>query len=596
MASQSYTMLTDTGNLASEVMDMKKSLNILNEQVRMQSKQISQCIKNEKETAGMLLKLQRDHSDLVKYTSFLEEYCLDLDTKSRKKHLILTGIAETQAENKPGKGPTIDGEENEMEVEESNYNPTNGVALSVLQSIHETLTYEDIDVAYRVGKRGLGPRPILIKFAREQVRNEVNRKRTNLKDSDETKSSFLNEDLPAKINQQRAEMRCIVNNAKSKNVSAKSMGDRISMDNKIYTYREIDRLPQGLQISDAKMVDTPKGIAFQSQYAFLSNLFPSPVKYNGIQFPSSEHAYQYTRALFLGKQDTAYKIRIAKSSQDAKREGGRLPSNKEWDSCKVKTMREIVFAKFGQNSALQSKLVETGDRPLIEATYDSFWGCGLQLSARKLKQGDWHGRNQLGQILVECRTEIHRERAASGLFSGQLNPVLHSKQSMQQQSSAPPMRQKSINVRQTSNVNTHQSPPVNASYVSNQQGHRPKPIQQSTSPIQSLSQPDCQQLPMYHNSQQMPSWPNQMMFPPPGFSFPTQMPQIYMYPSMPMIPSQSNNQPGFSMGDNRAWLPSPNNNPVTRRQTSPASSASDFFVHGERRFSYDANLSPEIHV
>lgn len=325
-------------NLAAEITELKKSLNFLHDHVQSQDKQISQCLKNEKETSSLLLKLQRDHSDLVKYTCFLEEYCLDLDTKSRKKHLILTGVAETQEENKPGRVP-LSGDENEnendMETEESSFNPTLGVALSVLQSIQETLTYEDIDVAYQVGHKGSGTRPILIKFAREHIRNEVNRKRILLKDSDETKTTFLNEDLPSKINQQRAELRCIVDHARSKNVNAKSMGNRISVNNKIYSYADIDRLPQGLRLSDVKAIDTPKGIAFQSQYTFLSNLFPAAIKYNGIQFPTSEHAYQYTRALFLGKQDCAYKIRTSKSGMDAKRESSHLPNSKDWDDCKV---------------------------------------------------------------------------------------------------------------------------------------------------------------------------------------------------------------------------------------------------------------------
>lgn len=196
------------------------------------------------------------------------------------------------------------------------------------------------------------------------------------------------------------------------------MGNRISIDNKVYSHRDIDKLPQGLKISDAKMIDTIKGLAFQSEYAFLSNFYPTPLKYNGFTFSTAEHAYQFTRAIFLGKQDTAYDIRVAKHPQIAKREGAKLLSNREWDNTKVKTMREIVFSKFAQNPNLQPLLLATGDRPLLEATYDSFWGCDLPLSARKLKQGDWHGRNQLGLLLVECRAEIIKEQAAKGLSHG----------------------------------------------------------------------------------------------------------------------------------------------------------------------------------
>lgn len=99
MASQ-FQMSSSQGTLANDVLEIKQSLNQLREHVRLQDKHIAQCLKNEKGTAALLLKLQRDHSDLVKYTGSLEEYCLELDAKSRKKHLVLTGVPETAAENK----------------------------------------------------------------------------------------------------------------------------------------------------------------------------------------------------------------------------------------------------------------------------------------------------------------------------------------------------------------------------------------------------------------------------------------------------------------------------------------------------------------
>lgn len=91
------------------------------------------------------------------------------------------------------------------------------------------------------------------------------------------------------------------------------------MDNKVYNYKDIDRLPKGLKISDAKMVATPKVIAFQPNYAFMSNFYPATLKYKGIQFASAEHAYQYNRAIPLGSQDAAFSARTTETPQEAKR-------------------------------------------------------------------------------------------------------------------------------------------------------------------------------------------------------------------------------------------------------------------------------------
>lgn len=44
-----------------------------------------------------------------------------------------------------------------METEETNFDPTYGVAFSALRTIYETLVYDDIDVAYRIRKKRPNP-------------------------------------------------------------------------------------------------------------------------------------------------------------------------------------------------------------------------------------------------------------------------------------------------------------------------------------------------------------------------------------------------------------------------------------------------------
>lgn len=58
---------------------------------------------------------------------------------------------------------------------------------------------------------------------------------------------------------------------------------------------------------------------------------------------------------------------------------------------KLDVMRQVVEAKFTQNSDLADKLLATGERTIIEnSKRDSFWGCG--------KKGT--GKNHLGRILM----------------------------------------------------------------------------------------------------------------------------------------------------------------------------------------------------
>lgn len=265
-------------------------------------------------------------------------------------------------------------------------------------------------------------------------------------------------------------------------------------------------------------------------------------------------------------------------------------------------MSEIVFSKFAQNPQLQTKLLETGDRPLLETTYDSFWGCGLPLLARKLKQGEWHGRNQLGSILVDCHTEIRRERAAGGLTQGVLDQCskLQSQQQSSQRSNKQPSRPKAMNARQTSKGNINKSSTYAAVSSHNSSSQKQQQFQQQFQPtISTAHPPQSINQPIYPNNQQMPMWSGQMMYPPPSFQFSNLLPPMFMYPPYSMPSSQLNNQAPvqLQMNGNRQWSPQSNNkNPGFAGYVSPVSSVSDHFVHGERRLSYDPCLSPKVHV
>lgn len=298
---------SDNPDLKQRVIELEKSYSFFNSHIRRLENLLSQCLKTGKENAKALVKIEAAHFTLEKYTHSLEEYCLELDAGTRKKHLILTGVPESDKE--------INGPDNDTQQ-----CPTHEVAYGTLSSILDTLQFTDIDIAYRIGKVNVGdrPRPLLIKFCREAIRNEVNNKRKNLKDSNATANAFINEDLPAKTSRQRADLRSVVANAKSKNVPAKLMGNKVCVNNIVYNHNNLGHLPEGLRLSNAKTLLTNKGLAFQGEHVFLSNFYHSPLKVNGRVFQNAEQAYQHDRAMYTGKFAIAQDILRAQTPQKAK--------------------------------------------------------------------------------------------------------------------------------------------------------------------------------------------------------------------------------------------------------------------------------------
>jgi ribA/ribD-fused uncharacterized protein len=64
-------------------------------------------------------------------------------------------------------------------------------------------------------------------------------------------------------------------------------------------------------------------------------------------------------------------------------------------------MYEGLRAKFTQNEDIRQKLLETGDRKLIEHTdRDKYWGDG----------GNGEGLNKLGILLMKLRAELKEKK------------------------------------------------------------------------------------------------------------------------------------------------------------------------------------------
>lgn len=75
----------------------------------------------------------------------------------------------------------------------------------------------------------------------------------------------------------------------------------------------------------------------------------------------------------------------------------RYPLRVDWEQEKENVMRVALRAKFTQHLQLRNLLLGTGNFVLIEHTKnDSYWGDG----------GDGTGRNRLGLLLMELRTQL----------------------------------------------------------------------------------------------------------------------------------------------------------------------------------------------
>lgn len=136
---------------------------------------------------------------------------------------------------------------------------------------------------------------------------------------------------------------------------------------------------------------------FKDGYRFLSNFEPSEVEYNGISFPTVEHAYQAAKATNI---EDMLKIAGCATPGQAKRLGKKIQLRSDWENVKISIMTDLVRQKFSKPD-LAKKLLETGDAELIEGNTwgDRIWGCTWNGNS-------WVGQNNLGKTLMQIRSEL----------------------------------------------------------------------------------------------------------------------------------------------------------------------------------------------
>lgn len=149
---------------------------------------------------------------------------------------------------------------------------------------------------------------------------------------------------------------------------------------------------------------------FDHRYKFLSNFYPSKIFYEGIWYPTVEHAYQAAKSTNQKYREMISEIPVNKAGK-AKRKGRFAVLRPEWDDIfKTEIMEELLRLKFDLKS-LKRKLLATGSQQLVEGNYwhDNYWGkCFCD------KCEDSYGYNVLGKLLTKLREEYNNENNNNG--------------------------------------------------------------------------------------------------------------------------------------------------------------------------------------
>lgn len=135
---------------------------------------------------------------------------------------------------------------------------------------------------------------------------------------------------------------------------------------------------------------------FEGEYRFLSNFWPAEVEFDGVTYPTVEHAYQAAKTTKISERKN---IKGALTPEMAKKMGKAITLRADWETIKIGVMRDLINKKF-DIPELKKLLLKTEDQDLIEGNWwnDTFWG---------VCKGK--GENHLGKLLMEKREMLGHE-------------------------------------------------------------------------------------------------------------------------------------------------------------------------------------------
>ena len=133
---------------------------------------------------------------------------------------------------------------------------------------------------------------------------------------------------------------------------------------------------------------------FRGEYSWLSNFFPVQIEYEGLTYPSVEHAYQAGKLINIEDR----KLFLIMSAAQAKRNWKKYKTYNLTEEFRLNLMYQLLSIKFNQEP-FKSLLIATGDCNIQEGTrwFEPFWG-------KQLSTGE--GKNMLGHLIMQIRKQI----------------------------------------------------------------------------------------------------------------------------------------------------------------------------------------------
>ena len=212
----------------------------------------------------------------------------------------------------------------------------------------------------------------------------------------------IGDDLTKTEQDQMRDIRIVAAHAKAVGKKVELKGKTVKIDGKVYVWDNLELLPEGLKLGDAKTLHFTEGIVFQSKHSYLSNMFPVNFTFGDFMYISVEQAYVHQTALEAKAPQVAAKTLMTQDPYEAKKLLKNIATTQEWqDIGRFKLLIQLQLCKFRQDRSLHDRLIQTSPTPLFESTRDPVFGTGYIIQDG-VKNCTPKGQNKCGALLCLC--------------------------------------------------------------------------------------------------------------------------------------------------------------------------------------------------
>ena len=158
----------------------------------------------------------------------------------------------------------------------------------------------------------------------------------------------------------------------------------------------------------------------------LSNFHPCKFRINGATYSSSEQWIQHRKAKYFKDNITMAQILATENALESKLLAKDIVGydERKWKEVAYQESYRGIFKKFNQNDNLKRVLVNTGNKTLVESSYDQIWGTGIPLTDPVcLDKTRWYNPGIMSKLLMDIRQEPSHSHVESRTTEDELMDV-----------------------------------------------------------------------------------------------------------------------------------------------------------------------------